>query len=94
MTCAATPARTSPCPPAAMPQSVRLHNYSSLRDSAIPKHFLSGDHDQFAPAAQLAQMAASEPKRLVLLAGADHFFAGQLEPMQQALFGRLKEQLP
>jgi alpha/beta superfamily hydrolase len=38
--------------------------------------------------------SASEPKQLVLLAGADHFFAGQLEPMQQALFGWLKEQLP
>jgi alpha/beta superfamily hydrolase len=56
---------------------------------------LSGDHDQFAPAAQLAQVAvsAAEPKRLVLLPGADHFFTGQLEPMQQALCSWLKEQL-
>jgi alpha/beta superfamily hydrolase len=37
---------------------------------------------------------AAEPKRLVLLPGADHFFAGQLEAMQSALAGWLKEQLP
>jgi hypothetical protein len=41
----------------------------------------------------LAQVAgyAAEPKRLVLLPGADHFFRGQLEPMQQALSDWLKE---
>lgn len=74
----------------------RDYIYPSLRTCAIPKLFLSGDRDQFAPAAQLAHVAASaaEPKRLVLLPGADHFFAGQLEPMQQALSSWLKEQLP
>ncbi len=35
-----------------------------------------------------------EYKRLLLLPGADHFFTDQLEPMQQALSGWLKEQLP
>ena len=34
--------------------------------------------------------AAAEPKRLLLLPGADHFFTGQLAPMQQAL-SRLAE---
>jgi alpha/beta superfamily hydrolase len=74
----------------------RDYIYPFLKDCTIPKLFLSGDHDQFAPAAQLARVAASaaEPKRLVLLPGADHFFAGQLEPMQQALSCWLKEQLP
>jgi alpha/beta superfamily hydrolase len=73
----------------------REYGYPFLRNCKIPKLFLSGDHDQFAPAAQLVQVAASaaEPKRLVLLPGADHFFAGQLEPMQQTLSGWLKEQL-
>jgi len=71
------------------------YNYPFLQSCTVPKLFLSGDHDQFAPAAQLARVAASaaEPKRLVLLPGADHFFAGQLEPMQSALAGWLKEQL-
>jgi len=37
--------------------------------------------------------AAAEPKRLALLPGGDHFFTGQLEFMQKALSGWLKEQL-
>jgi hypothetical protein len=71
------------------------YRYPFLADCTIPKLFLSGDHDQYAPAAQLAQVAASaaEPKRLLLLPGADHFFTSQLEPMQQALAGWLKEQM-
>jgi alpha/beta superfamily hydrolase len=57
--------------------------------------FLSGASDQFATAADLERVAATtaEPKKLVLLPGADHFFAGQLETMQNALVGWLKEQL-
>ncbi|MGD0521032.1 MAG: hypothetical protein ABSA48_07230 [Terracidiphilus sp.] len=35
-----------------------------------------------------------EYKPLLLLPGGDHFFTGQLEPMQQTLAGWLKEQLP
>jgi len=38
--------------------------------------------------------SAAEPKRLVLLPRADHFFTGQLEPMQHALASWLKEQRP
>jgi alpha/beta superfamily hydrolase len=74
----------------------REYHYPSLHACTIPKLFLSGDHDQYAPAAELTQMAASaaEPKRLVLLSGADHFFTGHLAPMQQSLAGWLKEQLP
>jgi hypothetical protein len=42
----------------------------------------------------LARVAASaaEPKRLVLLPGADHFFAGHLAAMQLSLASWLKEQ--
>jgi alpha/beta superfamily hydrolase len=36
---------------------------------------------------------ASNPKHVVLVPGADHFFTGQLEPMQRALAGWLKEQV-
>ena len=41
----------------------------------IPKLFLSGDNDQFAPAAATGAggRIAAEPKRLVLIPGADHF---------------------
>jgi uncharacterized protein len=73
----------------------RSFHYKSLQSCIIPKLFLSGDSDSFAPAAELARVAAAaaEPKRLVLIPRADHFFAGQLEPMQHALSSWLKEQL-
>jgi alpha/beta superfamily hydrolase len=72
------------------------YRYSFLRELAMPKLFLSGDRDSFAPAIELAQVAASapEPKRLILLQGADHFFTGYLDEMQRAMADWLREQLP
>jgi hypothetical protein len=69
-------------------------SYPFLAACTVPKLFISGDHDQFASAEALAQVAesAAEPKRLLLLAGADHFFEGQLKAIQTALAGWLKEQ--
>jgi uncharacterized protein len=74
----------------------RTYHYSFLHNLTTPKLFLSGDHDQFAPAEQLTQVSASasEPKRLIFIPGADHFFTDQLGPMQHSLAGWLKEQLP
>jgi len=73
----------------------RHYSYSSLAHCNLPKLFLSGDQDQFAPALQLRQVAASaaDPKQLVLLPGADHFFTGHLATMQLSLASWLKEQL-
>ena len=70
------------------------YRYPSLQNCNIPKLFLSGDCDQFATPAQLAQVASSsaDPKRLVLLPGADHFFRGHLPAMQSSLASWLKEQ--
>jgi alpha/beta superfamily hydrolase len=72
------------------------YHYSFLAGCSLPKLFLSGDRDEYAPAADLKNVAAitAEPKKLVLLPGADHFFSGQLEAMQNQLAGWLKEQLP
>lgn len=78
----------------------RVYRYPTLKDCLLPKLFLSGANDPYAPAERLAEVAASaaEPKQLVLLPRADHFFTGQLEPMQSALAGwltgRTQEQLP
>ena len=73
----------------------RGYSYPFLAGCTLPKLFLSGDHDQFAPAEQLARVVAcaSEPKQLVLIPGADHFFLDQLDPMQKALQCWVKEQL-
>lgn len=72
----------------------RTYRYSFLHDLRIPKLFLSGDRDQYAPVADLESVvaAAADPKQLVLVPGADHFFASQLEAMQSALVNWLKEQ--
>jgi len=71
------------------------YEYSFLENLTLPKLFLSGDRDPFSPPAELAQVVATaaEPKRLISLPGADHFFTGQLEPMQQAIADWMKEQL-
>jgi len=73
----------------------RTYRYPFLAHCAIPKLFLSGDHDEYAPAEQLAQVAgsAANPKRLLFLPGSDHFFRGRLAPMQEALAGWLEEEL-
>lgn len=72
----------------------KVYQYPDLQHSTLPKLFLSGDRDQFAPVEQLRLVAASaaEPKRLVLVPGADHFFTGHLAAMQSSLSGWLKEQ--
>jgi alpha/beta superfamily hydrolase len=73
----------------------REYHYNFLAGCSLPKLFLSGGRDEYATAADLERVAATtaEPKKLVLLPGADHFFAGQLETMQYALVGWLMEQL-
>jgi alpha/beta superfamily hydrolase len=67
-------------------------SYTFLSNCTLPKLFLSGDNDQFAPANDLTQVAAAalEPKHLALIPGADHFFTGQIEPMQKALSNWLR----
>lgn len=72
----------------------RFH-YPFLADCNIPKLFLSGDRDWFAPSAELNQVfdSASKPKHLAIIPNADHSFSGRLENMQQALAGWLKEQV-
>jgi alpha/beta superfamily hydrolase len=71
-------------------------NYSSLSTCTLPKLFLSGDNDQFAPAADLIEVTASahQPKQLALIPGADHFFTGRIELMQQALCDWLRGHFP
>jgi len=72
-----------------------IYRYRFLRDAALPKLFVSGDRDEFGPAAQLREVAAAaaDPKQLILIPDSDHFFTGHLELMQNALAGWLKEQL-
>jgi hypothetical protein len=65
----------------------REYHYSFLARCAQPKLFISGDADEFGPQAAVEAVVAgaAPPATLVMVPGADHFFAGKLEQMQQAL---------
>lgn len=65
----------------------RAYNYEFLNGCPTPKLFISGDRDEFAPAERLYEVTASaaDPKRFVLIHGADHFFKGQLTAMRSAI---------
>jgi alpha/beta superfamily hydrolase len=61
--------------------SGRETKYGFLPQCSAPKLFLSGDHDQFAPRDLLTAVfeLAPDPKRMVWIAGADHFFQDTAE---------------
>ena len=65
----------------------RGYRYDFLSSCTLPKLFLSGGDDQYGPQAELVRIVASaaEPASLVIVPEADHFFAGKLEQMQDAL---------
>jgi alpha/beta superfamily hydrolase len=65
----------------------REYQYDFLQDCRKPKLFLSGGCDPYGPRDRLKQVVESlpEPKRLLFVDGADHFFAGHEEQMRQVL---------
>ena len=74
----------------------RLYRYSFLSDCTKPKLFISGDRDQFAPKERLQEIfaEAAEPKKMVFVEGAEHFFEKKLELMQSAIREWLPSVLP
>jgi len=56
----------------------RDYTYGFLSDCHQPKLFISGDHDGYGPRPHMEAVfaAAPEPKRLVWIEGAEHFFQG------------------
>jgi uncharacterized protein len=77
------------------PVDDRAYDFSFLESCARPKLFVSGARDQFGPRARLEQLLATlpEPKRLVIIEGADHFFAGRLAELRKAIEEWVKEQV-
>ena len=71
----------------------RVYGYEFLQDCTKPKLLVSGARDQFGPRAKLEALVASipEPKKLVLIEGGDHFFAGRLRELREAIEGWVKE---
>ena len=73
----------------------RDYNYAFLRDCAKPKLFISGTQDEFCPRAELERVSAgaTEPKQVVFIEGADHFFEGRLNEMQASIVEWVKKTL-
>ena len=63
------------------------YKYRFLSGCTLPKLFLSGDHDEYGPREVVERVfaRAPEPKRLVIVEGADHFFTGQLDQVASAI---------
>jgi alpha/beta superfamily hydrolase len=65
----------------------RAYNFDFLDSCSKPKLFVSGTRDQFGSKAQLEALVNSvaEPKKLVLVEAADHFFEGRLKELRDAI---------
>jgi alpha/beta superfamily hydrolase len=74
-------------PVAEATEEPRVYALDFLQKCAKPKLFVSGARDQFGPRAKLEGLVASvpEPKKLVLIGGADHFFEGRLRELRDAI---------
>ncbi len=72
----------------------RTYSYEFLHDSPKPKLFVSGTRDQFAPPGTLEALvdAFAEPKKLVRIEAADHFFEGRLKETRGAIEGWIKSE--
>jgi len=65
----------------------RTYDFEFLQACMKPKLFVSGDRDQFGPRAKLEAVVGSlpEPKKLVIVPGADHFFEGRLRELRETI---------
>jgi len=69
------------------PTDDRTYDCNFLGACSQPKLFVSGDRDQFGSPAQLQRVVAAlpDPKKLVLVPGADHFFEGRLRELRDII---------
>jgi uncharacterized protein len=71
----------------------RVYDFEFLRACLKPKLFVSGDRDRFGPRAKLERVveALPQPKKLVIVEGADHFFEGRVRELRDAIEAWLQE---
>jgi alpha/beta superfamily hydrolase len=74
---------------------VSKYEFQDLAGCCLPKLFVQGSLDQFGPVDQLERVfsALPEPKQLVVVEGADHFFEGHLDELGDAI-GRFVDSRP
>src|SRR5882724_11450668 len=75
------------------PLDDRSYDFGFLQSCTKPKLFISGDRDQFGPRAELEKLVAilSEPKKLIIVEGADHFFEGRMRELRETIEAWLRE---
>ena len=61
---------------------------SHLRSCTVPKFFVTSTGDQFAPRDEMEAIFATvaEPKQMIWIDAADHFFAGALDRLEETIF--------
>ena len=66
---------------------VSKYEFQDLGGCNLPKLFVQGSLDQFGPVDQLERVFSglAEPKQLVVIEGADHFFEGHLTELGDAI---------
>jgi alpha/beta superfamily hydrolase len=82
-------------PVAADSEVPRTYTFEFLQQCRKPKLLVSGARDQFGPRAKLEALIASapEPKKLVVIEGADHFFEGRLRELREAIEAWVRERV-
>jgi len=71
----------------------RSYDFEFLQSCTKPKLFVSGARDQFGPQALLHKLVTSvpEPRNLLLIEGADHFFEGRLRELRETIESWISE---
>jgi alpha/beta superfamily hydrolase len=66
---------------------VNMSDFHFLLDVTKPKLIIQGTRDEFGGVAEVSEFYVSlaEPKQIHWVQGADHFFAGKLDEVQEAL---------
>jgi len=76
-----------------VPADERTYEFDFLQHCSKPKLLVSGARDEFGPRSRLEPLASRlpGPTRLVLIEGADHFFAGRLRELRETIAGWVTE---
>lgn len=75
------------------PVDERNYDFEFLKSCHKPKLLVSGSRDQFGGRAKLESLVEglAEPKKLVIIESADHFFEGRLKEMRDAVEEWIRE---
>lgn len=76
--------------------STRMGSWDFLSQCAVDKIFIHSTHDEFGPRIDFERLYASvaEPKQLIWIDAADHFFAGKLEELEERVLEAATAQIP